>query len=138
MRLWHIDLIKFLPDSQLIAQWRELNLIYAKEPRHILINYVYDRDRIYLLNYSNTVIKELANRGIKVRSYDKYRAYFKDVPIDESVKTKRYPQHDLVYLDICYYNLKEKFLRGQKDFDKFAFKRLADFVIYEKYKGEDE
>ena len=48
MRLWHYKLIKegLLPDSQLLAQWRELNSIYVKEDKHILINYIY---RYYLL-----------------------------------------------------------------------------------------
>ena len=42
MRLWHYKLIPFLPNSQLIAQWRELNSIFKKQDKHILINYVYE------------------------------------------------------------------------------------------------
>ena len=42
MRLWHYKLIPFLPDNQLKAQWRELNAIFLNEPKHILINYVYE------------------------------------------------------------------------------------------------
>lgn len=53
MRLWHIDLIPYLPKSQLIAQWRELNSIYAKQDRRILINYIYEYNRHYLKAYSD-------------------------------------------------------------------------------------
>lgn len=35
MRLWHYDLLAFLPRSQLLAQWRELNSIYAKQDQHL-------------------------------------------------------------------------------------------------------
>ena len=62
MRLWHYDLLPYLPNSQLIAQWRELNTIYAKPVNHILINYVYEYDRVHLLAYSLLVLNELQNR----------------------------------------------------------------------------
>lgn len=38
MRLWHIDLIPYLPKTQLISQWRELNSVFKKQNKHILIN----------------------------------------------------------------------------------------------------
>ena len=47
MRLWHYKLLPYLPKSQLIAQWRELNSIYKKQDRHILINYIYDYDEVF-------------------------------------------------------------------------------------------
>jgi len=31
MRLWHYELIPYLQKIQLLAQWRELNSIFAKE-----------------------------------------------------------------------------------------------------------
>ena len=42
MRLWHKDLIPYLPKQQLLGQWRELNSIYVKQNRHILINFIYE------------------------------------------------------------------------------------------------
>ena len=48
MRLWHIDLIPYLPDLQLIAQWRELNSIFKKQDKHILINYIYNYDKVFM------------------------------------------------------------------------------------------
>ena len=45
MRLWHKDLIQYLPDLQLKGQWRECALIadaLAKNgtPNHLLVNRV--------------------------------------------------------------------------------------------------
>lgn len=49
MRLWHIDLItnSLLPKSQLLAQWSELNSIFKKQDKNILINYIYDTDKYW-------------------------------------------------------------------------------------------
>lgn len=113
MRLWHIDLIPYLPRQQLIAQWRELNSIFAKQDNHILINYIYKYDKRPLLNYTQAVMREILNRGYNINSIDNYRRYFKDV---QSFGTERFKEHDFEYLTMCFWNLKEKFIRGQKDF----------------------
>ena len=68
MRIWHKDLIKYLPKSQLLAQWRELNSIYKKQDNHILINYIYDYPKIYLYSYSQIVINEIIKRGYKIKN----------------------------------------------------------------------
>ena len=41
MRLWHKDIIRFLPKGQLVSQWKELGSIYKNQNKHILINYIY-------------------------------------------------------------------------------------------------
>ena len=41
MRLWHRDIIRFLPKGQLVSQWKELGSIYKNQNKHILINYIY-------------------------------------------------------------------------------------------------
>lgn len=124
MRLWHIDLIPYLPKSQLLAQWRELNSIFAKQDKHILINYIYDYDGGHLGHYTARVINEMLVRGYNIRSYDNYNNYFKySKPLAEA----RYKEHNNEYLTICYYNLKEKYLRGQKDFTKEVWDRLDAF-----------
>ncbi len=69
MRLWHYKLLPFLPKSQLMAQWRELNSIYAKQDKHILINFIYEYDRVELLIYSALVISELKERKVNIRSF---------------------------------------------------------------------
>lgn len=122
MRLWHIDLISYIPNLQLVAQWRELCSIYAKQDKHILINYVYNYPKDYLGWYSDEVIREINRRGIKIKSFDKYREYFGQEPLQFS--KKRFSEHNFVYLRQCYYNLEEKYQRGQKDFDEKTFNRL--------------
>ena len=131
MRLWHYELIPYLPKSQLwlLAQWRELNSIYKKQDNHILINYIYNYSKDYLLEYSNLVIDEFENRGYKIRSLDNYNCYFKEL-VGETVDMNLliYPEHNDEYLKICYYNLYEKYLRGQKDFSKEQFGKLKEFI----------
>lgn len=143
MRLWHVDLIPYLPKSQLLAQWRELNSIYAKQDRHILINYIYDYNCHYLKAYSDKVIAEMRRREINIRDFSKYDDYFwgmqngfagKEIVGLES--GLRFKEHDDEYLRICYYNLKEKYMRGQKDFDYPTWIKLYYFCknILEKEK----
>lgn len=80
MRLWHYKLIPFLPKSQLVAQWRELNAIFSKQTNHILINYIYDYPKSYLYNYTQLVINELKKRNYNIRKWDNFLSYFQDVP----------------------------------------------------------
>lgn len=78
MRLWHKDIIQFLPRTQLLSQWRELNSIYKFQNKHILINYIYEYPKIYLYAYSQIVIDEMKKRGYKISNWDNYNDYFKD------------------------------------------------------------
>lgn len=126
MRLWHIDLIPYLPKSQLLAQWRELNSIFKKQDNHILINYIYDYTKFYIKDYTIKVMQEMFNRKIKIRSYENYNNYF----IKDSITGNhnlRFKEHNNEYLTICYYNLKEKYLRGQKDFTADVWEKLDEF-----------
>ena len=76
MRLWHYKLIPFLPNSQLIAQWRELNSIFKKQDKHILINYVYEYQKLDLYIYSRLVILEMLRRKIVIRSLKNFDNHF--------------------------------------------------------------
>ena len=134
MRLWHIDLIPYLPKSQLLAQWRELNSIFKKQDKHILINYVYNYPKVYLWNYTRKVMEELYHRDIKVYNVDNYDKYFSDLSYMQIVD---YPEHNKEYLTICYWNLREKYLRGQKDFTKEVWEKLDKFYK-EKKNGNNE
>lgn len=51
MRLWNYELIEnnLLPNSQAVAQWRELNSIFRKQDNHILINYIYNYNKETLM-----------------------------------------------------------------------------------------
>ncbi|MER1958463.1 MAG: pyrimidine dimer DNA glycosylase/endonuclease V [Solibacillus sp.] len=126
MRLWHFELIPYLPKSQLLAQWRELNSIYAKENRHVLINYIYEYPKSELSIYTALVLEEMKKRGVNIRTVDKMNRYFEGVDVLENdTPYKRHHNDD--YLTICYYNLYEKFIRGQKDFSKQQFEALDAF-----------
>ena len=76
MRLWHYKIIPYLPNSQLIAQWRELNSIFKKQDNHILINYVYKYNKLELEEYTCLVLNEMIKRKIKIHSGDNFLKYF--------------------------------------------------------------
>ncbi|WP_277585118.1 pyrimidine dimer DNA glycosylase/endonuclease V [Psychrobacillus antarcticus] len=133
MRLWHQNLLNVLPKSQLLAQWRELNSIFAKEDRHILINYIYDYSKDDLFAYTQLVLHEMRARYINIRTIDKMDRYFAEGPFEE-VTHPFVHHHNEEYLEICYFNLKEKYIRGQKDFDGERYEALKK--VYEDMKGE--
>lgn len=124
MRLWHIDIIPYLPRSQLIAQWRELNSIFKKQDKHILINYIYNYPKSKLLGYTTKVLNEMHKRGYCIKSFDNYNNYFNGVMEEDNTL---FTEHNNDYLTICYYNLMEKYLRGQKDFTDDVMWKLNEF-----------
>lgn len=132
MRLWHYKLIPFLPNSQLLAQWRELNSIFKKQDKHILINYVYEYPKQDLLAYSLLVISEMQKRGLEIRKFESYYRYFegvyvKDIPdYQHFVPFKNH--HNNRYLLQCFYNLQEKYDRGQIDFTPDLMDKLLNFI----------
>lgn len=132
MRLWHYKLIPFLPNSQLIAQWRELNSIFKKQDNHILINYVYEYPKKDLYIYSFLVLKEMIHRNYKIKSVDNFNNYFGLDPLDRiEMKKDETPfirHHNDRYLIQCFYNLQEKYDRGQKDFKKDQYLKIIAFV----------
>ena len=88
MRLWHYKLIPYLPDSQLLAQWRELNSIFKNQPKHILINYVYEYPKDDLYWYTNEILNEMRDRGFKYNLRASFDDYFKGFKVffDENGK----------------------------------------------------
>ena len=129
MRLWHKDLIPYLPKSQLQSQWRELNSIFKNQNRHILINYVYDESPETLLVYSWLVVNELVKRGVKVK-FDNMIDYFNNrgISIFDTVSLREFKEHNNRYLLQCFYNLQEKYDRGQKDFTEDVYQNLCDYM----------
>lgn len=129
MRLWHWQLIPYLPKSQLLAQWRELNSIFKKQDKHILINYVYEYEKIDLHEYSLMVTKEMARRGYNFK-LDNFFAYFRNVECckGRGLYVPFRCHHTKRYLKQCFYNLQEKYDRGQKDFTIEQMWKLEEFV----------
>ena len=128
MRLWHYALLTFLPRSQFLAQWRQLNSIDGKQEQHVLINCVDACDKPHLYVYSHAVLAEMQARGYSIRSFDKMDAYFADADLSDLPKRVFPEHHTFEYVTICYYNLYEKFLRGQKDYAAEQFALLQQYV----------
>ena len=134
MRLWHYKLIPYLPNSQLLAQWRELNSIFKKQDHHILINYIYEYPKDDLLGYTYLLIEEMLKRKIKINSTFNCVYYFEGKFLSDKVKAPCEPfknHHNFKYLIQCYYNLQEKYDRGQKDFTEEVFNKLNQFFLEE-------
>ena len=132
MRLWHKDLIPMLPNSQLVAQWRELNSIFKKKDKHILINYIYEYDEIHLYKYTMLVIDEIKKRNFQIKSYSNMNNYFSNFVMHDDIigyDDIFIKHHNKDYLMMCYYNLKEKYIRGQKDFTFEQFAKIHEFII---------
>ena len=126
MRLWHYKLIPYLPKSQLVSQWKELNSIFKKQDKHILINYVYEYNIQELNYYTDLVINEMGKRNIKIKNWTNYNDMF-----NEPTNTKLQPfkrHHTKQYLLECFMNLEEKYFCGQKDFDMATYLKLWNFV----------
>lgn len=125
MRLWHKDLIPYLPRQQLLGQWRECCLI-AKSiaekgtPNHILVNRIMDYPINHFWAYVEEVCIEMEYRGYRCdfHKIEKYRP--KDL---DSVPTKYIfaDWHNTRYLKQCFCNLQEKYDCGgisEKEWNK--------------------
>ena len=124
MRLWNFKLLPYLPDSQLLAQKRECDLIWkdihnGRKTNHILINYIWEYDTSNFVSYYYLLQEEFKRRNFKFNNKSNWGAFIYDAPYQR--------HHNNEYLTICYYNLKEKYLRGQKDFTTEAWEKLDTF-----------
>ena len=135
MRLWHKDLIHFLPRQQLVAQYRELCSI-AKDwdekdtTNHVLINKVMDYPVSHLYAYTAIVKDEMKNRKYTIRkdAWERFANHCsnldnKDTRNEWAVSYGELFEHWHTdrYLKQCLYNLQEKYDCGgisQEDWDK--------------------
>ena len=118
MRLWHKDLIKVLPREQLVAQWRELSAIAGNiktkgTPNHILVNKVMNYSFNHFISYAGYVRDEMTKRGYRTMDsvWNKITSLKNDYKILDIDEIYIDWMND-TYLDICYYNLYEKYLCG--------------------------
>lgn len=113
MRLWHKDLVEFLPRLQLISQWRECCCIARSitekgTPNHILVNKIMDYPIEHFIAYTTLIRNEMRNRGYKCDT-NKFKKWMPDwdaftIGFGEIF----YDWHDDIYLRQCLYNLEEK------------------------------
>lgn len=88
---------------------------------------MYEYGKEDLLYYSILVIKELEKRNIKIKSWENYHKYLWGTFCDE-IKEPFKRHHTEKYLIQCFFNLQEKYDRGQKDFNEEEYKKLQDFI----------
>lgn len=102
-----------------------------------MINYIYEYDYIDLYCYSLRVINELDNRKFK-HNNSKMLTYFEhwlsmtsDLTIMDFIFNNKLVfknHHTDRYLKQCFYNLQEKYDRGQKDFSEEDYLVLCKFM----------
>lgn len=115
MRLWHKDLIPYLPRQQLLGQWRECccivrNIAMLGTPNHILVNKVMDYPMGHFWYYGLCVMEEMENRGYKC-DFNKFKRWFNNpytfpTPTNDGLFED---WHNNRYLVQCLYNLQEKY-----------------------------
>ena len=121
MRLWHKDLIPYLPDKQLISQWRECcaiagNIAKFGYPHHLLVNKIIDYPIDHFYSYTFLVLEEMKARDFEIspRSFQNFQFHMIKIGhgfSPESHIPKPYifaGWHTYEYFLQCYYNLAEK------------------------------
>jgi uncharacterized protein (TIGR02328 family) len=122
LRLWHEQLLSYLPRQQLLGQHRECCALRGNgwNKPHAIVNYVFDYAPYQLFQYHEMVLEEMSRRGYNHDAlWDDPYYRGKNCPkhSDESLfqgnnfsKTLSsiYQEHDEDYLRICIENLKDK------------------------------
>ena len=146
MRMWHYELLPYLPDKQLKGQLRELVSIIHNwrdkgSPNHLLVNKVmgYPKNEFfayfqhYQFCYSNRFGKPIA---------DSWYIEFTHFCFPDNLFNAHYGQpfenwHNKEYLRVCMANLYEKykFGNGESKITPQEWKRLVDG--YKEITGED-
>lgn len=132
MRLWHYELLPFLPEAQFKGQWRELVAVMRdwrdrETTNHLLINRVMEYPKQDLGGYFAMYRKEYKKR------------YGKDIPGSTAIefcdfcngyynKPPFHGWHNKKYLRVCMANLYEKhfFGIGKSRITDEEWKRLCD------------
>ena len=135
MRLWHKDLIPYLPKQQLLGQWRECCLIAKniKEkgiPGHLLVNKIMNYPIQHFITYSALIADEMEARKYSV-DRSKFQLYTEgpDTILHKWISMSELFKgwHNDRYLLQCYHNLQEKF--DCEGITQEEWKRIADLVF---------
>lgn len=140
MRLWHVDMLEYLPNPQIRGQWKECfevrgAIIKHGYPKHSLVNCVLDYPIEQFKAYTRLVYNEIIKRNksgrmnynIKKSKLDQMLNWQCD-KFDSDNKTLILFEgwHDIEYLKICSYNLLEKYRRSA--IDKREWETLYEFI----------
>lgn len=142
MRLWHKDIIRYLPRMQLLSQWRELKCIAKniKEkgtPNHILVNKIMDYDLDHFCNYAILVYNAMIDRGYKVS--EEVFQYIDDVTEHHTCMLTKdiFPEwHNERYLMQCFLNLQEKYDCGGLTYEEWLLLKCNPVCVNLLYKGK--
>lgn len=143
MRLWHYELLPYLPDLQLKGQLRELvailrDLKYKKQTNHILINRIMEYPLTQLSKYYLVYRNEYYKRYNKVVN-EEYSAEFMHFAPTAVYWGEHIFEgwHNKEYLRVCMANLYEKheFAKGKSRITDEEWQRILDG--YKKITGED-
>lgn len=147
MRLWHKDLLPYLDDFHIIAQYRELLAIKKAidkngTPNHRLVNKVLDYSLLDFKVYTIKVEEEMNKRNIKhIKSKFEEVMSWKCDKFKPSEKNSLYEGwHNNRYLIQCYYNLEEKYDCGivsenaWKNINKFMRENYVNLLLKQEIK----
>lgn len=115
MRLWHYELLPYLPDAQLRSQWRECALIaYGLQkngtPNHLLVNRVTEYTYDEFATYCCMVKHEMQRRNFQVKSSAEEKIFIQPW---KYIKNNLFSTwHNKEYLRVCLSNLYEKHIFG--------------------------
>ena len=116
MRLWHKELIPYLPRQQLLGQWRECcaiarNMAEDGTPNHVLVNKVLDYPVRHFWSYGRMIHDELKERGYMC-DWKRFSIWFMHLTDEDLMfvfPLELFPDwHNNWYLKQCLYNLQEK------------------------------
>lgn len=142
MRIWHYQLLPYLPEAQFKGQLRELVAIMHDwrdkgETNHLLINRVMEYPKselaIYFLYYADEYERRY-KKSINTKYHNEFCKFAKGAPL--LINTPLFVGwHDKLYLRICMANLYEKFLAtGRNKITLIEWARLK--TGYENITGE--
>lgn len=140
MRLWHKDFLNVLPRQQLVSQLRECVLIAKNikelgKPNHILVNPIMNFPLEHFVKYVDDVISTIEVRGYRVKpeTIEKIKNYLNIKDFQNNIRKIDLfgGWHNVFYLDICFYNLWEKYKCG--GIPEAEFKLVLDRYFFEKY-----
>lgn len=117
MRLWHYQLLPYLPDAQFKGQLRELVAIMHDwrdkgKTNHLLINKVMEYPKSHLCMYFNKYAEEYESRygqRLSQKHYDEFEDFKTPTTIEMPLF---YWWHNQEYLRVCVCNLYEKYRFG--------------------------
>lgn len=114
MRIWSKVLIPVLPTKQLKSMRYELGDMIKQHPniKHPLVKFANNYDIMFLYSYFMEVCKEMNDRNINMNK--SYNDSICDIACSKTGSSENYKfsEDDNVYLQICRWNLYEKFIRG--------------------------